>query len=217
MSYLDPDARRIQPAGLIVSTLLNGAAITAIMMSAYTITPKSPDFIPEISWIRSEPEPAPPAKAAKLEKHEIARAIPERTVHQGPITQTPPLTGPIGGSDDGGFIPPLTEADPPAPMTQERMPILKIARPDLHFASALQPTYPPSMIRAEREGTVKLRVLVGTDGRVRQVEVVSSADEAFATVTRDQALKRWRFIPATSDGNPIESWREMTVVFRLPD
>ena len=70
------------------------------------------------------------------------------------------------------------------------------------------------MIRAEMEGFATVRVLIGTDGRVKQVE---ASDTAFLDATRKQALSKWRFLPATRDGEPVESWREMTVRFQLPD
>ena len=62
-----------------------------------------------------------------------------------------------------------------------------------------------------------VRVLVGTDGRVKAVEAVSASENAFLDATREQALRKWRFTPAMSDGAPIEAWREMTVRFVLPD
>jgi protein TonB len=67
------------------------------------------------------------------------------------------------------------------------------------------------------EGFATVRVLIGTDGRVKQVEAVKASDPAFLDATRKQALAKWRFLPATRDGEAVESWREMTVRFQLPD
>lgn len=60
-----------------------------------------------------------------------------------------------------------------------------------------------------------MKVLVGIDGRVKAVELVSADDPGFAEATRRQALRHWRFRPATRDGVPVESWRTMTVRFRM--
>ena len=60
--------------------------------------------------------------------------------------------------------------------------------------------------QAEREAIMtrfknkKLRILVGTDGRVRQVQILNATDPDFARATEKQALKAWRFKPATRDG-----------------
>jgi protein TonB len=101
------------------------------------------------------------------------------------------------------------------PYVPPHVPVLVGARPDPRFARALQPDYPPSERRAEREGRVTVRVLVGIDGRVKQIELVSAASDQFFEATRRQALEKWRFTPATRDGIPEEAWRTMSVTFVL--
>jgi protein TonB len=66
-------------------------------------------------------------------------------------------------------------------------------------------------------GKVTVRVLIGTDGRVKQVEPVTATSDAFFRATRDQALRRWRFRPGTRDGVPQEAWRTMSVTFVMAD
>ena len=80
-----------------------------------------------------------------------------------------------------------------------------------------QPDYPASERRSGIEGVVVVRVLIGADGRVKAVQQVRAASDAFFEATRKQALARWRFTPATHDGVPVESWRTMTVRFRLEE
>lgn len=82
-------------------------------------------------------------------------------------------------------------------------------------SSELQPPYPASEQRAENEGSVTVRILIGTDGRVKSVEKVRGASDAFFRATEQQALRHWRFKPATVDGRPVESRKVMTVHFRL--
>ena len=62
-----------------------------------------------------------------------------------------------------------------------------------------------------------IRVLIGTDGRVKQVERVSAASDAFFAAAEHQALTKWRFKPATSDGTPIEQWKTMSLRFELQE
>ena len=90
------------------------------------------------------------------------------------------------------------------------------AKFDPRYATSLQPGYPPGAMRQNLEGSVTLRVLIGADGRVKAVEPVRFSDDAFLKATREHALRKWRFTPATRDGAPIESWREMTVRFEMP-
>ena len=79
----------------------------------------------------------------------------------------------------------------------------------------IQPDYPPALARQEIEGVVTVRVLIGTDGRVKDVQQVSASEPEFFEATRRQALRHWRFNPALRDGVPFESWRELTVRFKL--
>ena len=88
---------------------------------------------------------------------------------------------------------------------------------DPRYADAFQPDYPASEQRMGNDGKVTVRVLIGTDGRVKQIERVSATSDAFFRATETQALRRWRFRPGTRDGVPQEAWRTMTVTFVLND
>jgi protein TonB len=79
----------------------------------------------------------------------------------------------------------------------------------------LQPPYPTAEQRLEREGRVVIRVTIGTDGRVKAAQKVSATSDAFYTATERHARARWRFRPATVDGQAVETTKTLTVVFRL--
>ena len=95
--------------------------------------------------------------------------------------------------------------------------IRRDAQVDSRFAHLLQPQYPLAEQRAQRGGTVVIRVTIGTDGRVRAATRVSATSDAFWEAAERQALNRWRFRPATVDGRPVESSKTMTVHFRIED
>jgi protein TonB len=86
---------------------------------------------------------------------------------------------------------------------------------DPRFADAMQPAYPTSEQRAQRDGSVRLRVTIGADGRVKAVERLSATSDAFWRATERHALSRWRFRPATVDGRPVESRKVLSVHFRI--
>ena len=91
------------------------------------------------------------------------------------------------------------------------------AEVDPRFRDALQPPYPREQEAAQREGRVRVRITIGTDGRVTAIEQVASTNDSFWRVTQRQALSRWRFRPATVDGRPVVSTMVFTVTFRLPE
>jgi len=94
-------------------------------------------------------------------------------------------------------------------------PVIVAPRLNARYAEQFQPAYPPGQLRLEQEGEVGVRVLVGTDGRVKQIELIDSPHQDFWNATRKQALKSWRFTPATKDGKPFESWMTLKVRFEI--
>ena len=118
------------------------------------------------------------------------------------------------GGDDKGTVSTggTTTIDPPLPD-----PVFIRASLDQRRIGDIQPPYPGAMIRAQMEGFVKVHVFIGADGRVSSVELIEATDPAFWEATRKQALKYWRFRPATRDGMPVTSDQIMTVRFRLAD
>jgi periplasmic protein TonB len=95
------------------------------------------------------------------------------------------------------------------------MPALVAAAQDPRYLKDFQPAYPAAELRAQRDGIVKIRVLIGTDGRVKAAEPVSATSDAFFEATRRQALSKWRFKPASRGGVPEESWKTLSVRFEI--
>lgn len=81
--------------------------------------------------------------------------------------------------------------------------------------SACAPVYPASELRAKHTGTVMLRFLIGTGGDVKQAEVVSSSGFPGLDEAAKRSLSRCRFIPARSDGVPVEKWGPMKYVWTI--
>lgn len=75
------------------------------------------------------------------------------------------------------------------------------------------PEYPELALRAGVEGVVVLHALVGREGRVLQVRILSShplLDDA----ARD-AVAQWVFVPAKTAGRPVAVWVSVPVRFSL--
>ncbi len=76
--------------------------------------------------------------------------------------------------------------------------------------------YPSASRRAEEEGVTRASYVVGVDGRVIQCEIVQSSgfkrldDESCSIITR-----RFRFNPATLNGQPVRERKSMPVRWRL--
>ncbi len=84
------------------------------------------------------------------------------------------------------------------------------------YASNPRPAYPEEARRAGEQGTVLLRVLVGTDGSPWKVEIARSC--GFTILDRaaaDAVRERWRFRPASAGTGAVQSWVLVPIRFRL--
>ena len=71
--------------------------------------------------------------------------------------------------------------------------------------------YPPEAAQKHIEGTVKLRAVVGRDGRVMGLGIVSGSPSLVRAAM--SAAREWRYIPALLNGEPVESETDITIDF----
>ncbi len=65
------------------------------------------------------------------------------------------------------------------------------------------------------EGRVGLKILVRADGSVGGVEVAQSSGRSFLDTAAVREVSQWKFAPATRDGQPIDAWALIPLLFVL--
>lgn len=218
--YADRNARHggVKPGSLAIAVAINGGVLAAVLLAPAVgvhLKPNHPLIINNVPLpLPPEPIPQPNAKTPLLTQAKpIAPTRPVDIITPPPATDVDisPFVGALPGTDAGGTGAGTgVTIDPPA-----APPVIVDPEIDPRFLGVFQPEYPPVEQRAARSGFVTVRVLVGTNGRVRAVEPVTATSDDFLAATRQAALARWRFRPATRDGVPIERWRVMRVTFRF--
>ena len=213
------EERRRSPASLVAVIGLHGAALAAVMMfgTYHFVTDKGVVTRTFNVPIPQPPEPVPPPPPPA---HDVSTP---RQQDQLTVTHTDnPPVGPLTGD----VTPPRPYQEPTTPPGPVHYadatprvpdPVRLAAQVDPNYRDALQPPYPRDMETAGRNGSVQVRITIGTDGRVSAIEQLTATDPSFWRVTERQARSRWRFRPATVDGRPIVSTMVMTVTFRIPD
>jgi TonB family protein len=101
-------------------------------------------------------------------------------------------------------IPPAIKPEPPR--ATER-------RSDCYLLYRVEPLYPREAKAQSIEGTVTLRLLVGTDGRVRSSRELSGPDLLVPAALA--AVREWRFIPALLNGQPVDTEKDVSIEFQL--
>jgi len=79
----------------------------------------------------------------------------------------------------------------------------------------VNPTYPASAQAEGVEGTVKLKVTVGTTGNVEQVTVAASSGDTRLDSAAVASVRKWKYRPAVQNGEPRRVETYATVSFRL--
>jgi TonB family protein len=108
-----------------------------------------------------------------------------------------------------GAVPPVVQAVP-ATVQTIRLPGA-IAAANLQQSSA--PIYPPEAKAAGVQGTVKLQILVGTDGYVKETTTISGDPQLINAAT--DAAKQYVYKPTMLNGQAAQVLTEVEIVFRL--
>lgn len=77
------------------------------------------------------------------------------------------------------------------------------------------PDYPSDARRHHVEGKVVLEFLIGSDGTVSNIQVVSSEPEGVFDEAAVDAVSKWRFVPAFVGGDPVNTRVKMPLRFDL--
>src|SRR5271166_5688207 len=77
----------------------------------------------------------------------------------------------------------------------------------------VQPTYPPLARQARVQGTVVLQALIGKDGTIQNLHVVSG--HPMLTSSALEAVKQWRYKPYYLNNEPVEVETTINVNFTL--
>jgi periplasmic protein TonB len=224
-------------AGLVVTALLipllrPGLLPSGLATRILFIAPPAPP---------PGPPPATPAPTAAKPVVRQVRAgqllapgrIPERPamIVDDFETFSGPYSGPYvpggipGGSGTAGsglpFGMPLAQAPPPPPPPPSPPPQPAVRRIELGgkvleaklIHPAVQPVYPPLAKQTRTQGVVVLAALIGPDGRVHNLRVLSG--HPLLTQAALVAVRQWRYQPTLLNGVPVEVDTTVEVRFVL--
>jgi TonB family protein len=83
------------------------------------------------------------------------------------------------------------------------------------LTTRVAPVYPPAAKAARVQGTVSLQALIGKDGQVMKVHVISGP--AMLQRAALDAVKQWIYKPYVLNGKPVEVLTKVNVIFTLGD
>ncbi len=170
----------------------------------------------------SQASPSPPTTAVRHVASVPTTPESERNAHE----VTPPV---IALGSTANPLPTLPQPAPqrrpatqeaisvptsPGPGSQEQPLNVPAESMRQRVISHPEPVYPEFARRARIQGAVVLGTVIGADGSVKTIRVLSG-DPALAA-SAVEALRQWRYRPYLRDGTPVEVRTEVTFQFTLP-
>lgn len=174
---------------IIVQPTIQGVLVAA-PEEAPPPPPEPPPPPPPEPKLEPKPTPKPPPKAPSSERAVKAPEPPPPP----PVEQQP--------------VEPVKEAEPtPAPVLPPNS--------DASQLNNQYPAYPALSRRLGEEGTVTLEILVKANGMVGEVKLKNSSGYKRLDDAAINAIKRWKFVPASQAGVAIDYWYEIPFEFNL--
>ena len=227
--------RRIRRRALAISIFLQSAVLATLILapmfskaeriSVTIVTPTVPYGHP-----RNHPQGIARTTTSRPHNRDLRFTFhpPTNNVNHHPV-EDPNPTGPLedfdpneyarndgpgcsGCVDIGGGETGLRPPQPPG-VTPTRPRVVKTHLDPAMLIHRVEPVYPALARQTHREGRVELRAIIGTDGTIQSLQVVSG-DTLFLVSARE-AVEQWRYKPTHLNGQAVEIDTFITVVYTM--
>jgi TonB family protein len=132
-----------------------------------------------------------------------------------PLTDTATTMPPVADTAGEAPIPePITEPESSPIQSSQVYSAVPAGGTQPEELDRVIPRYPVAARNARVQGPVVVRGIVRRDGTIDNVEVIKDLPYGLGEEAR-RAVSRWRFRPATYQGEPIDVYYTVTVNFRL--
>jgi protein TonB len=218
---------------VVISATLQSACLLILLIVPLIYTEALPGTIFKTTWV-GPPETAPRTAAQAPTERVSTRRVPalllgvvmapRRIPARGDMIEEPPLPfegvtgqGPIGNNADFDLLSVAPNSAeivkrPVVASVPQRVPVtsnIEAAK----LISRVQPAYPALAIQARIQGNVVLHAIIGRDGRVSELQVLSGHPPLVNAAL--DAVRQWRYNPTLLNGEAVEVETTITVSFVL--
>ena len=164
--------------------------------------------------------------AAKKQAPTVAMPTPSMPAEVPPVTMNrtvlPPLDVEVIAGDTHRNLRPGNKAQtvqilkPANPTVRQAAPVAPPATNAAQrerLAEAIPPAYPPLAQHMNVQGSVVLQALIGADGAIQNLRVMSGP--TILSNAAQQAVREWRFKPVYQNGQAVETRATITVNFTI--
>lgn len=159
-------------------------------------------------------KPPPPKQQREIPKKKAKKVpIPDPTPDEPEPIRTPDEMEPNLDIPDTDFDFEIPDGPPPAAEPEGPIMVGGDVKKPVRVHDP-QPSYTELARRARIQGVVIVQAIIDKAGNVTAVKVLKGLPMGLDQATVD-AIKRWRFKPATLNGKPVEVYYNLTVNFQL--
>jgi protein TonB len=220
---------------------LIGVTILVIIPLIYTDTLPRATLASMLTAPPPPPPPPPPPAAAVVKVVKVAprqfdagrlmapKSIPKDIAMIKEEDLPPPTStgvvggvpGGVGGGAMGGALGGLlgavqAAAPPPPPKVEKKAPARIRVGGNVQAANLIRkviPVYPPLAKQARIQGTVRFQAIIGKDGTIQNLQLVSG--HPLLVANAQQAVSQWVYRPTLLNGEPVEVVTTIDVNFTL--
>lgn len=215
-----------------LSFLVQFAIIGFIVLLPLLFTDALPNLTAAMSLVAPPPPPPPPPPAAVVHVQKVQTdivngqlrtptKIPKKVEMIKEEEAPPPMSagvvggvpGGVPGGSMGGVMGGIIGSSAPIPRVQvQRIRVSSGVTQGL-VVHRVEPVYPPIAKTARVQGTVILAAVIGKDGSIENLHVVSG--HPLLTGAAMEAVKQWKYRPYILNGEPVEVDTQVEVHFTL--
>jgi protein TonB len=220
---------------------LIGITIIVLIPLIYTDTLPRATLASMLTAPPPPPPPPPPPAAAPVKVVKVAprqfdagrlmapKAIPKNIAMIKEEDLPPPssagvvggVPGGVAGGSMGGVLGGIvgavpTAAPPPPPVEKPKTPQRIRVGGNVQAANLIRkviPVYPPLAKQARIQGTVRFQAIIGKDGTIQNLQLVSG--HPLLVANAQQAVSQWVYRPTLLNGEPVEVVTTIDVNFTL--
>jgi len=185
--------------------------IVPVEILSEIITPPAPKVTP--------PPPAPPTPVKQPVVKAKAPTLPPAPKPVAIAEPTPAPNAPTGVVEPQPPAPPVAApvaaAPAPAPAAPPAPPKVELPSSDADYLRNPSPPYPPMSKKLGEQGSVVVRVLIGTDGSAQKAEIYKSSGFDRLDQTALKTVSGWRYVPGKRNGVAEAMWFNVPVNFVL--
>ena len=204
-----PAAQRVSARGLALVALAH-LALLGLLMNFDTPPLATPSATLTVDLITAEP--APQAKPTPTPTPP-APARPQLRLQ--PSLLAAPTASIATVSEPPAPVKAASNEAPAKPAASEATSAVSAPRFDADYLHNPPPVYPAMARRMGEEGRVMLRVFVEASGRPAQIDLHGSSGSPRLDAAAQEAVGRWRFVPARRGDEAVGAWVMVPIVFNL--